>query len=77
MVGAPGFEPGTSCTQSRRANHAALRPDHFYYTRWDKGQETLLQNRTRKVVAATPARLPVAPGPPLNSGTPLPFASMI
>ena len=26
-VGAPGFEPGTSCSQSKRANRAALRPD--------------------------------------------------
>ena len=25
-VGAPGFEPGTSCSQSRRANQAALHP---------------------------------------------------
>ena len=25
-VGAPGFEPGTSCSQSRRANRTALRP---------------------------------------------------
>ena len=27
MVGAAGFEPATSCSQSRRANRAALRPD--------------------------------------------------
>lgn len=27
VVGAPGFEPGTSCSQSKRANRAALRPD--------------------------------------------------
>ena len=26
-VGAPGFEPGTSCSRSRRANRAALRPE--------------------------------------------------
>ena len=26
-VGAPGFEPGTSCAQGRRASRAALRPD--------------------------------------------------
>src|SRR5687767_4343228 len=25
-IGAPGFEPGTSCSRSRRANRAALRP---------------------------------------------------
>ena len=25
-IGTPGFEPGTSCSQSRRANQAALRP---------------------------------------------------
>src|SRR3954469_19365730 len=25
-VGTPGFEPGTSCSQSRHANQAALRP---------------------------------------------------
>jgi hypothetical protein len=27
MVGARGFEPPTSCSRSRRANRAALRPD--------------------------------------------------
>ncbi len=27
MVGAAGFEPATSCSQSRRANRAALRPE--------------------------------------------------
>jgi hypothetical protein len=27
MVGAAGFEPATSCSQGRRANQAALRPD--------------------------------------------------
>jgi hypothetical protein len=27
-VGAPGFEPGTSCSRSRRANRAALRPEY-------------------------------------------------
>ena len=27
LVGAPGFEPGTSCSQSKRASRTALRPD--------------------------------------------------
>ena len=27
MVGAAGFEPATSCSQGRRANQAAPRPD--------------------------------------------------
>jgi hypothetical protein len=27
LVGAAGFEPATSCSQGRRANQAALRPD--------------------------------------------------
>ena len=27
MVGLPGFEPGTSCTPSKRASQAALQPD--------------------------------------------------
>jgi hypothetical protein len=27
VVGAAGFEPATSCSQGRRANQAALRPD--------------------------------------------------
>lgn len=27
VVGAVGFEPTTSCSQGRRANQAALRPD--------------------------------------------------
>ncbi len=37
MVGAAGFEPATSCSQGRRANQAALRPDplgikdHIHY----------------------------------------------
>ena len=26
-VGVPGFEPGTSCSQSRRANRTALHPE--------------------------------------------------
>ena len=26
VIGAPGFEPGTSCTPSKRASQAALRP---------------------------------------------------
>ena len=30
MVGAAGFEPATSCSQGRRANQAALRPDSFW-----------------------------------------------
>lgn len=29
MVGARGFEPPTSCSQGRRANQAALRPDRM------------------------------------------------
>ena len=29
MVGAAGFEPATSCSQGRRANQAALRPEPF------------------------------------------------
>ncbi len=37
MVGPPGFEPGTSCTPSKRASQAAPRPDvvefPFYRTR--------------------------------------------
>ena len=28
QVGAPGFEPGTSCSQSKRASRTALRPDY-------------------------------------------------
>ena len=30
MVGAVGFEPTTSCSQGRRANQAALRPDGVF-----------------------------------------------
>jgi hypothetical protein len=35
LVGPPGFEPGTSCTPSKRASQAAPRPDQhlFYRTR--------------------------------------------
>ena len=33
MVGATGFEPATSCSQGRRANRTALRPDPFAVTR--------------------------------------------
>ena len=28
LVGMPGFEPGTSCTPSRRASQAALHPEN-------------------------------------------------
>lgn len=28
LVGAPGFEPGTSCSQSKRASRTALRPEY-------------------------------------------------
>ncbi len=31
FVGAPGFEPGTSCSQSKRASRTALRPDGLNY----------------------------------------------
>ena len=39
MVGASRFERPTSCSQGRRANQAALRPDvrfsrYFRYDRW-------------------------------------------
>ncbi len=29
VVGVPGFEPGTPCSQSRCASRAALHPDNF------------------------------------------------
>ncbi len=29
LVGPPGFEPGTSCTPSKRASQAAPRPENF------------------------------------------------
>ena len=32
MVGLPGFEPGTSCTPSKRASQAALQPDFLCRT---------------------------------------------
>src|SRR5712672_1586848 len=32
MVGLPGFEPGTSCTPSKRASQAAPRPDPYQCT---------------------------------------------
>ena len=32
LVGARGFEPPTSCSQGRRANQAALRPDDCLLT---------------------------------------------
>ena len=32
LVGLPGFEPGTSCTPSKRASQAAPQPDMFYLT---------------------------------------------
>ena len=43
MVGAAGFEPATSCSQGRRANQAALRPEsqgcedpiHYHLTLFD------------------------------------------
>lgn len=36
LVGMPGFEPGTSCTPSRRASQAALHPETD-----DQARETL------------------------------------
>jgi hypothetical protein len=32
LVGLPGFEPGTSCTPSRRASQAAPQPDDLILT---------------------------------------------
>lgn|GEM_PF-6282303 len=32
IVGMPGFEPGTSCAQGRRASRAALHPDFFNFS---------------------------------------------
>jgi hypothetical protein len=32
LVGPPGFEPGTSCTPSKRASQAAPRPEVFSLT---------------------------------------------
>src|SRR5689334_736376 len=34
LVGPPGFEPGTSCTPSKRASQAAPRPELSYFTRF-------------------------------------------
>ena len=31
FVGVPGFEPGTSCSQSRRANRTALHPEALFF----------------------------------------------
>ena len=36
MVGAEGFELSTSCSQGRRANQAALRPDSI-----EKGSDSM------------------------------------
>ena len=33
LVGLPGFEPGTSCTPSKRASQAAPQPESFKITR--------------------------------------------
>ena len=32
LVGPPGFEPGTSCTPSKRASQAAPRPDRSAFS---------------------------------------------
>src|SRR5690349_22965328 len=32
LVGPPGFEPGTSCTPSKRASQAAPRPEHVQFS---------------------------------------------
>ncbi len=36
VVGAVGFEPTASCSQGRRANQAALRPDYIEKARFKK-----------------------------------------
>ena len=35
LVGVPGFEPGTSCSQSRRANRTALHPESDWFSKSD------------------------------------------
>jgi hypothetical protein len=42
LVGPPGFEPGTSCTPSKRASQAAPRPELSYCTRVNVGDLCLL-----------------------------------
>ena len=32
LVGPPGFEPGTSCTPSKRASQAAPRPERIHFS---------------------------------------------
>ena len=44
LVGPPGFEPGTSCTPSKRASQAAPRPDVV---------ETFLFYRSEVILAPT------------------------
>ena len=39
----PGFEPGTSCAQGKRASRAALHPDYFNNRIQDTKYDTVMQ----------------------------------
>ena len=56
LVGPPGFEPGTSCTPSKRASQAAPRPDAklFYH----KGFRDIAQMRRNLLNRALPPNGP-------------------
>ena len=40
FVGVAGFEPATSCSQSRRDNRATLHPEKYFYLKLKKSGET-------------------------------------
>jgi hypothetical protein len=54
LVGLPGFEPGTSCTPSKRASQAAPQPEYFsvhaaaYYDAETGSSETSAFSSTKR-----------------------------
>ena len=56
-IGAPGFEPGTSCSQSRRANRTALRPVTGAMIVTDGSKNQTHRGRRIRELAGDPRRL--------------------
>src|SRR5947209_13407976 len=53
LVGPPGFEPGTSCTPSKRASQAAPRPEGLYSTAVTRGSAKATREETNRLVNLT------------------------
>ena len=78
QVGAPGFEPGTSCSQSKRASRTALRPvlrSVSIMRRMSTRQATKLISTLLTLLATITACAPS--NPPLPTSTPIPLTSTL